>query len=154
MGSKFPTRVLYGLKAVLVLASRYGEGSLSVSQIAKKERISVPYLEQILNGLKKKGLVKSVRGPQGGYALDRKPAEVTLQSLFDALEENSFWENNAKAPVTAEDDEVAIADFIFWNRLKASVRKGLSEVTLKDLIDEARRFKKAKTHPSNFAFHI
>ena len=137
-----------------MLASRYGEGSLSVSQIAKKESISVPYLEQILNGLKKKGLVKSVRGPQGGYALNKKPAEVSLKSLFGALEQNSLWENHANASVSAESDEVAIADFIFWNRLKASVQKGLSEVTLKDLIDEARRFKKSKASPSNFTFHI
>ncbi len=152
--AKFSTRTLYGLKAVLVLASRYGEGSLSVSQIAKKEGISVPYLEQILNGLNKKGLVKSVRGPQGGYALNQKPSEVSLKSLFEALEENSFWEHPAKASVSPDNDETAIANYIFWNRLKSSVRKGLSEVTLKDLIDEARRFKKAKTSASNFVFHI
>ena len=152
--AKFPTRILYGLKAVLVLASRYGEGSLSVSQIAKKEGISVPYLEQILNALKKKGFVKSVRGPQGGYALSQKPSEVSLKVLFDALEEKSFWENNVKTVLSAESDEVAIANFIFWNRLKMSVQKGLSEVTLKELIDEARRFKKAKANTSNFSFHI
>ena len=152
--AKFPTRILYGLKAVLVLASRYGEGSLSVSQIAKKEGISVPYLEQILNGLKKKGLVKSVRGPQGGYALNKKPSEVSLKDLFDALEERSFWEHHSKATLSPESDEVTIADFIFWNRLKNSVQKGLSEVTLKDLIDEARRFKKAKSTTANFSFHI
>ena len=152
--AKFPTRTLYGLRAVLVLASRYGEGSLSVSQIAKKEGISVPYLEQILNGLKKKGIVKSVRGPQGGYALDRKPSELSLQTLFFAMEEKPFWDNHAKNPISAESDETAVAGFLFWNRLKVSVQKGLSEVTVKDLIDEARRFKKAKANPSNFTFHI
>ena len=152
--AKFSTRTLYGLKAVLVLASHYGEGSLSVSQIAKKEGISVPYLEQILNGLKKKGIVKSVRGPQGGYALNQKPSELSLKTLFGALEERSFWDNHAKASISAESDEAAVADFIFWNRLKLSVQKGLSEVTLKDLIDEARRFKKAKSSPANFSFHI
>lgn len=154
MGSKFPTRIRYGLKAVLVLANRYGEGSVSVSQIAKKEGISVPYLEQILNKLKKKGIVKSVRGPQGGYALNQKPSELSLKNLLGALEENSFWETNAKMAVSTESDEVAVADFIFWNRLKNSVQQGLSEVTLKDLIDEARRFKKAKSSSAHFAFHI
>ena len=48
---RFSTRTLYGLKAILVLAARYGEGSMAVSQIAKKEGISVSYLEQILNAL-------------------------------------------------------------------------------------------------------
>ena len=154
MSSKFSTRILYGVKAVLVLASRYGEGSLSVSQIAKKEGISVPYLEQILNALKKKGLVKSVRGPQGGYALNQKPSAVSLKNLLDALEEKSFLELSPKTALTVESDEVAVADFIFWNRLKTSVQKGLSEVTLKDLIDEARRFKKTKSSAANFSFHI
>ncbi|HTL70545.1 MAG TPA: Rrf2 family transcriptional regulator, partial [Candidatus Eisenbacteria bacterium] len=74
---KFSTRTLYGLKAVLVLAGRYGEGSLPVSQIARKEHLSVAYLEQILNGLKRKGFVKSVRGPQGGYVLAKKPSETS-----------------------------------------------------------------------------
>ena len=154
MGFKFPTRTLYGLKAVLVLAGRYGEGSFSVSQIAKKEGISVPYLEQVLNALKKKGLVKSVRGPQGGYALNQKPMEISLKSLFSALGEDFFGETKLNAPVSAESDETAIADFIFWNRLKSSVQKALAEVTLKDLIDEARRFKKSKASASHFAFHI
>ena len=151
---KLPTRTRYGLKAVLTLASRYGEGSLSVSQIAKKEGISVAYLEQILNGLKKKGLVKSVRGPQGGYVLSQKPSQLSLKVLLEALEEKPFWENNGQTAVSAESEEVAVADFIFWNRLKVAVQKGLSEVTLKGLIDEARRFKKSKSSSSHFVFHI
>ena len=91
---KFSTRTLYGLKAVLVLAGRFGEGSLSVSQIAKKECISVAYLEQILNALKKKGLVKSVRGPQGGYVLSQKPSEISLDKLFYALQDKNACREN------------------------------------------------------------
>src|SRR3990167_5310089 len=94
---KFSTRTLYGLKAILVLASRHGEGSMVVSQIAKKEGISVPYLEQILNALKKKGFVKSVRGPQGGYVLSRKPSEISLRLLFYALEDKPFPCSNGNA---------------------------------------------------------
>lgn len=150
---KFSTRTLYGLKAVLVLASRFGEGSLSVSQIAKKEGISVAYLEQILNALKKKGLVKSVRGPQGGYVLCKKPSEITLEQLFYSLEDKKFIKPNGNAP-TLESDEVTISNFIFWEKLRQSVEKSLSEVTLKELMDEARRFKNGKRRNSNHTFHI
>lgn len=150
---KVSTRTLYGLKAILVLASRFGEGSLSVTQIAKKEGISIAYLEQILNGLKKKGLVKSVRGPQGGYVLTKKPADVTLHSLFAALEDVSFGVNG-KPPVAADPDEIAIGNFLFWKKLQVTVEAGLTSVTLKDVIDEARRIKKGKPLSPTYAFHI
>jgi Rrf2 family cysteine metabolism transcriptional repressor len=150
---KVSTRSLYGLKALLVLASRFGEGSLSVSQIAKKEGISVAYLEQILNALKKKGLVKSVRGPQGGYVLTKKPADMRLFNLFSALEDTSFGVNG-KPPASADADEIALGNFLFWKKLQVSVESGLAQVTLKDLIDEARRLKKGKPLSQTYAFHI
>ena len=137
-----------------MLASRFGEGSLSVSQIAKKEGISIAYLEQILNALKKKGLVKSVRGPQGGYVLARKPSETSLETLFYALEDKVFLTGNGKPGSLSEKDEISIANLIFWNKLKSSIEKGLSEITLKGLIDEARRLKKGKPGSSTHTFHI
>lgn len=151
---KFSTRTVYGLQAVLVLASRYGEGSLSVSQIAKRESISVAYLEQILNALQKKGLVKSVRGPQGGYVLSKKPSELTLKQLFDALEgARSEWSPSREA-LKADADEVKIANFIFWKRVRSSFEEGLASFSLKDLMDQARKTKKDKKSSADFPFHI
>lgn len=151
---KFSTRTIYGLQAVLVLASRYGEGSLSVSQIAKREDISVAYLEQILNALKKKGLVKSVRGPQGGYMLAKKPSELTLKQLFDSLEgAGSEWGGGREA-LKADADEVKIANFIFWKRLRASFEEGLTSFSLKNLMDQARQTKKEKKSSTAYPFHI
>lgn len=149
---KFSARTVYGLKAILVLASRFGEGSLSVSQIAKKEGISVAYLEQILNGLKKKGLVKSVRGPQGGYVLFKKPSEITLETLLYSLENGSFSLPGLRSQ--ADGDEVSIGQLLFWEKLRISIEKGLSGVTLKQVLDEARRLKKSKTEASSHSFNI
>ena len=150
---KFTTRTLYGLRAVLVLASRFGEGSLSVSQIAKKESISAAYLEQILNSLKKKGFVKSVRGPQGGYVLSKKPSEIHLDALLAVLDNKNSPDFNGELTVASETDEISIANLIFWKKFKLSIETGLSKVTLKDLIDEARSLKKKKLR-SNYAFNI
>jgi len=150
---KFSTRTFYGLKAVLVLTSRFGEGSLSVSQIAGLQSISVAYLEQILNALKKKGLVKSVRGPQGGYILAKKPSEISLKNLFEALDGPNCW--MAEGPSSKSDwDEVKIANFIFWKKLQSSLEEGWSETTLKDLMDEARRAKKGKSSSAHYSFNI
>jgi len=149
---KFSTRTLYGLKAVLVLAGRFGEGSLSVSQIAKKEGISVAYLEQILNALKKKGLVKSVRGPQGGYVLSQKPSEISLDKLFYALQDKNGLDVG-KTEVKPDTDEITLANLIFWKKFKDSIEENLKKTSLKDLIDEARRIKKSKAH-STYPFNI
>jgi Rrf2 family transcriptional regulator, cysteine metabolism repressor len=144
---KFSTRTLYGLKAVLVLAARFGEGSLSVSQIAKKEGISVAYLEQILNNLKRKGLVKSVRGPQGGYVLAKKPSEITLDKLFYTLLDKNNLEANLTIPPKSEIDEIGLANLIFWKKFKASLEENLKKTSVKSLIDEARHLKKTKPDP-------
>ena len=151
---KFSTRTLYGLKAIVALAARYGEGSLSVSHIAKKEGISVSYLEQILNALKKKGLVKSVRGPQGGYVLAHKPGELTLEELFYALESKKLPEKEGKSGAGQDMDEVSVGSALFWQKFSASIQNGLSKVTLKDLVDEARRFRKSKLRAPSQTFHI
>ena len=148
---KFSTRTRYGLKAVLVLAMRYGEGSLSVSHIAKKEGISTHYLEQILNALKKKGIVKSVRGPQGGYALSQKPAEMTLDKLFDVFEGS---DGSMPRSAASESDEIGVGASLFWQKFEGAIQNGLSKVTLKDLVDEARRVKKTASRVSNSTFHI
>jgi Rrf2 family protein len=148
---KFSTRTLYGLRAVLVLASRFGEGSVSVSQIARKEAISTPYLEQILNSLKKKGMVKSVRGPQGGYVLAKKPAEITLEGLLRVLDDDPFLERRKSE--SPNKDEVAFADQIFWKKLGLSIQDALSKVSLKELLDESRRVKKTKSS-SSYNFQI
>ena len=149
---KFSTRTLYGLKAILVLAGRYGEGLVSVSAIAKKESLSVHYLEQILNALKKKGLVKSVRGPQGGYSLAHKPSEISLEKLFYALEPKRAPEKDTKPP--ADGDETALAGALFWQKFFSSIEKGLSQVTLKELLDDVRRQQKGKQRSPAQNFHI
>ena len=147
---KFSTRAFYGLKGILVLAMRYGEGSLSVSHIAKKEGLPVQYLEQILNALKKKGMVKSLRGPQGGYTLAQNPSEVTLEQLFYSLE----GKGASKDQVTSEMDEITVANTLFWQKLDGAVQDGFSRITLKGLVDEARRIKKAGLRVPTSTFHI
>lgn len=151
---KFSTRTIYGLKAILVLAMRYGEGSMSVSQIAKKESISVSYLEQILNALKKKGMVKSVRGPQGGYVLAQKPSDITLEHLFYSMESEAFAGKEGKIVLSADMNEIAIGNALFWKKLSVSIQSGLSKLSLKDLVDEARHMKKSKIRVFTPSFHI
>src|SRR4030042_2576186 len=83
---KISTKIRYGTRAMLELASRYGEGPVELKEIAKKESISVKYLEQVIIPLRTGGLVKSTRGSKGGYSLAKPPSEVSLKDVFEILE--------------------------------------------------------------------
>ncbi len=151
---KFSNRTLYGLKALLALASRYGEGSLSAAQIARQEDIPTPYLEQIIHALKKQGFVKSVRGPQGGYVLNRKPADVSLHDFLVSLEGKKFLPVADATVVTSESRETVIASLLFLRKFETILKESLSQITLKQLLDEARHLQKVKLTSAKTTFHI
>ncbi|PIX24913.1 MAG: AsnC family transcriptional regulator, partial [Deltaproteobacteria bacterium CG_4_8_14_3_um_filter_45_9] len=83
---KISTKIRYGSRAMLELASRYGEGPIELKEIAKKENISLKYLEQVINPLRAAGLVKSIRGSKGGYSLAKPPSEICLYNVIETLE--------------------------------------------------------------------
>jgi Rrf2 family protein len=68
------------------LAQHYDEGPIQIGDIAKRQDISVKYLEQIIIPLKKAGFIKSVRGPKGGHMLAKPPEEITVGEIVKVLE--------------------------------------------------------------------
>src|SRR3990170_2096661 len=83
---RISTKIRYRARAMLELAARYGEGPIDLKEIAKKEDISLKYLEQVIIPLRTAGLVKSVRGSKGGYSLAKPPSEILLNDLVEVLE--------------------------------------------------------------------
>ncbi|MBN2509882.1 MAG: Rrf2 family transcriptional regulator [Spirochaetales bacterium] len=80
------TRIRYGLRALAYIAARDTEEPIAIHAIAQEEDISQKYLEHIFNLLKKARIVRSRRGPDGGYFLDRQPEDISAFEIFDALE--------------------------------------------------------------------
>ncbi len=80
------TKTRYSLLAIMEIARHFGSGLLQVKDIAGRYAISQQYLEQILNRLIHAGLVRAVRGKNGGYALANPPDQTTLLELLEALE--------------------------------------------------------------------
>ena len=80
------TKTRYSLSAVLEIARCYGGGLVQVKDIALRHSISPPYLEQLLNRLAHAGIVRAVRGKNGGYALVNPPEQTTLLNLLESLE--------------------------------------------------------------------
>ncbi len=80
------TKTRYSLSALLEMARHHGDKLVQVKDIAARYSISPQYLEQLLNRLIHAGLVRAVRGKNGGYALTNPPQETTLLNLLEALE--------------------------------------------------------------------
>ena len=83
---KLSTRSRYGTRMMLDLAQRYDEGPVQIGKIAKRQDISVKYLEQLVIPLKKANFIKSVRGPKGGHMLAKGPKEITVGQVVEVLE--------------------------------------------------------------------
>ena len=83
---KLSTRSRYGTRMMLDLAQHYNEGPVRIGQIAKRQDISVKYLEQLVIPLKKADLIQSVRGPKGGHLLAKPPSEISIGQIVEVLE--------------------------------------------------------------------
>ncbi len=83
---KLSTKSLYGVRAVFDIAYNSMGQPVQIKDIAKRQKISHRYLEQIFQSLKKAGIIRSKRGPQGGYYLSRKPDEITVGDILRATE--------------------------------------------------------------------
>ena len=83
---KVSMKVDYGVRALLDLAQHYGEGPVQTAEIAARQAVPEPYLDQLLGSLRKAGLIRSRRGPQGGHYLAKEPSQISVGAIVDTLE--------------------------------------------------------------------
>jgi len=134
---KLSTKGEYGVRAMVFLAERYGQGPVSLSYISQKQNISLAYLEQLVAILRKAGLVESVRGAYGGYVLARDPRSISISEVIRPLE--------SLAPVECVSDESLLecceqwetcTTRIVWEKLRDSIFQALNSTTLSDLCSD------------------
>jgi len=122
----------YGLRAVIDLASHYGEGPIQSSEIARRQRVPEPYLDQLLTVLRKAGFIKSVRGPQGGHSLLCHPAHLMVGDVLVALE-------GSLVPIVCVEETAScqLADRCamreVWRRVKEAADDVLNSITIEEL---------------------
>jgi Rrf2 family iron-sulfur cluster assembly transcriptional regulator len=134
---RLTTKGEYGVRAVVNLASRKGDRPTPISQIAKEEAVSQAFLEQIFYRLRKTGMIRSVRGPGGGFLLNRDPAKVSLKEILDAVGEPLF-----PVPCTDHNRETCKRRLIcnmspFWHDFYDSMRDHLDGITIADVLRSA-----------------
>ena len=123
----------YGLRALFDLAQRYGAAPITSADIAARQQIPEAYLNQLLITLRKAGLVRSVRGPQGGHRLARPPASITLAEVVLVLEGDFSPIGGMDAPPPP--DAPVEADILreVWCQVEAVIGQVLESITLDDL---------------------
>jgi Rrf2 family transcriptional regulator, cysteine metabolism repressor len=105
MRMRFSMKTEYGVRAVVELAANAGRGILQSGEIARRQRIPGPFLDQVLMTLRRAGLVNSTRGPHGGHELARRPDEIRLDEVIACLEGNAR-ENRVTEDADAGDSRV------------------------------------------------
>jgi Rrf2 family protein len=133
---KVSSRGHYGLRMMTELARAYGNGPLSLTEVARVENLPLPYLEQLVVPLRKASLVEGTRGLHGGYQLTRPPGEITAGDALRALEGPvSLVDCTAEDYVHgACDREAFCLSSSLWQRIKVTVENILDHTTLYDLL--------------------
>ena len=139
---KLSTKGRYGLKAMVDLAIHGSEGQIALKSIAERQDISENYLEQLFATLRKAGLVKSVRGSQGGYTLSQSSESITVGEILRALEGSLTPAECVSELETMKcsKSEECITRTI-WEKIRDKVNEVVDSITLADLIEDYYKMK-------------
>ncbi|MGI0485947.1 Rrf2 family transcriptional regulator [Pantanalinema rosaneae CENA516] len=144
---KLTTRGHYSVKALLDLSLQPNYGPASVKAIAQRQDLPAPYLEKLLMEMRRAGLVRSLRGVQGGYQLARSPAQISLGQILEAVGEEVEPLPRHTPDMQQSEDWVT---FMLWNRLHQKLKEALYSISLEDLYYDARSWQAAQGQESSF----
>ena len=127
------TKGRYALRAITNLAMADTDKPVPIKQIAGDEEISPEFLEQIFFKLKKSGIISSVRGPGGGFVLEKDPSDVTVKDIFDAV-----GEGLEITPCTGEDgcerEDVCLVHDV-WKEASVHIVSFFENLTLRKVME-------------------
>jgi len=104
---RFSMKTEYGVRAIVELAANAGRGTLQSSEIARRQGIPGPFLDQVLMTLRRAGFVTSTRGPRGGHQLARRPEEIRLDQVIACLEGDGVKKAQPEAADTSDSHVLA-----------------------------------------------
>ena len=135
---KLSSRTEYAVRAMAELAEMHGGGPVSLREIAARQDIPEKYLEQLFRQLRKAGLIKGVRGAQGGYSLAGRPSDVTVGDIMRAVD-GPIAVCSCAAEGERDDDcerKSHCAAHPVWARLQNGIVSILDSTTLYDMLAE------------------
>lgn len=139
---KLSTKGRYGVKAMVDLAIHYGEAPISIKTISQRQNISEYYLEQLFSPLRKANLIKSIRGAQGGYILNKAPSEIKVSEVMFVLEGPIEIADCIEGSECNNID--CCATRLLWEKIKNSIDEVMENITLQDIVNDYINIKDKK----------
>ena len=141
---KLSTRSRYGTRMMLDMAQHYAEGPIQIGDIAKRQDISVKYLEQLIIPLKKADYVNSVRGPKGGHMLAKPPEKITVGEIIKVLEGEINLTRCIENPDICDRSDTCLTRGVWQTATKAMYNE-LNSITLSNMIKGPLKFIKSRS---------
>lgn len=129
---RLTTKGRYAVTAMLDLAIHAGDGPVSLADISERQGISLSYLEQLFAKLRRNELVRSVRGPGGGYQLNREQQDIDVAQVIDAVNE-SVDATGCGHNGGCQDGDICLTHHL-WCDLSSQIHEFLSQISLADLM--------------------
>lgn len=130
---KISRKCRYGLRALIDLSMHAGNEYMVLGNIAERNNISPQYLEQVFASLRRAGIVKGVKGSQGGYRLNIPPEELTVSDILEALD-GSYQIEPEEMPEDSHGKGVAVSiQQLVIDRINNQMEQLLKSITLDDL---------------------
>ena len=130
---KISKKCRYGLRALIDLAVNSGSEHIVLGTIAERNGISPQYLEQVFANLRRAGIVKGIKGSQGGYRLDVDPKELTVSEILEALD-GSYQIEDEEIPEDSHGRGIAVSiQELVIDQINVQMEQVLKNVTLDDL---------------------
>ena len=129
---RLTTKGRYAVTAMLDIALHNGQGPVSLADISQRQAISLSYLEQLFAKLRKNSLVNSVRGPGGGYELDRESEAIYVAEIIDAVNE-SVDTTKCRGAGDCQGGEICLTHHL-WEDLSDQIHSFLQSISLADLV--------------------
>ncbi|MFT4862223.1 MAG: Rrf2 family iron-sulfur cluster assembly transcriptional regulator [Pseudohongiellaceae bacterium] len=131
---RLTTKGRYAVTAMLDLALHASSGPVSLADISKRQHVSLSYLEQLFAKLRQNDLVRSVRGPGGGYQLKHEVGAVSVADIIDAVNE-SVDATNCAGKADCQQGEICLTHYL-WTDLSAQIHTFLSGISLANLVEK------------------
>lgn len=132
---RLTTKGRYAVTAMLDLALHSEQGPVSLADISARQGISLSYLEQLFAKLRREELVKSVRGPGGGYCLGAEMSAISIARVVDAVSE-SLDATRCEGKGNCQEGKVCLTHHL-WEDLSSQIHQFLSDISLADLVARA-----------------
>ncbi|TAN41577.1 MAG: Rrf2 family transcriptional regulator [Nitrospirae bacterium] len=130
---RLSTKGQYGVRAMFEIARGSATGPVTIKEIFEKQDVSVAYLEQILNQLRKSGIIRSVKGPGGGYVLSKSPEQISIGEILSELE-GPVAITSCLDPKEGCMRVDGCVTHLLWKALGENIEAFLNKMTLDDLL--------------------